>query len=68
MREATIVRPMNAKAGEKYMPVAKITQAQNLEIIRTWRKQTSSVPTISRISNGPRLIITAGKKKNHPGE
>lgn len=68
VREATIVRPMNAKAGEKFMPVAKITQAQNLEIIRTWRKQTGSVPAIPRNSNGPRLIITAGKKKNHPGE
>ena len=37
---ATIVRPMNAKAGEKYMPVSKLTQASNLEIIRIWRKQT----------------------------
>ena len=39
-KEATIVRPMNAKAGEKYMLVTKLTQAQNLEIIRIWRKQT----------------------------
>lgn len=67
-REATIVRPMNAKAGEKFIPVAKITQAQNLEIIRIWRKQTSSGPAIPRSSAGPRLVITAGKKKNHPGE
>lgn len=45
-KEATIVRPMNAKAGEKYMPVQKLTQAENLEIIRIWRKQTkpSGVP------------------------
>ncbi len=34
------MRPMNAKAGEKYMKVEKIRQAENLEIIRTWRKQT----------------------------
>ena len=39
-KESTIVRPMNAKAGEKYMPVTKIRQAENLEIIRIWRKQT----------------------------
>lgn len=47
-KQATIVRPMNAKAGEKYMPVAKIRQAENLEIIRIWRKQTKprGVPAI----------------------
>ena|ERR1700682_2201424 len=39
-KEATIVRPMNAKAGEQYMKVAKITQSENLEVIRIWRKQT----------------------------
>jgi len=39
-REAIIVRPMNAKAGEKNMKVTKLTQAENLEIIRIWRKQT----------------------------
>ena len=38
-REAIIVRPMNAKAGEKYIPVSKITQAQTLETIRTWRME-----------------------------
>jgi hypothetical protein len=39
-REATVVRPMNAKAGEKYTKVAKITQAETLEMIRIWRKET----------------------------
>jgi len=39
-REATIVRPMNAKAGEKHTKVEKIRQVENLDIIRTWRKQT----------------------------
>jgi hypothetical protein len=66
VREATIVRPMNAKAGEKYIPVAKITQVQTLETIRTWRKQTGSVPIIERTVAGPQLVVTAGKKKNHP--
>lgn len=67
-REATIVRPMNAKAGEKLIPVSKITQAQTLEIVRTWRRQTGSVSIEQQSSNGPRLIVTAGKKKNHPGQ
>jgi hypothetical protein len=52
-REATVVRPMNAKAGEKYMKIAKISQAELLEVIRIWRKETkprqaaapSSVPS-----------------------
>jgi hypothetical protein len=39
-KEATIVRPMNAKAGEKYIKVAKLTQSETLEVIRIWRKQT----------------------------
>lgn len=39
-KEAILVRPMNAKAGEKYTKVAKITQAETLETIRTWRKET----------------------------
>src|SRR5215470_15327953 len=43
-REAMIVRHMNAKAGEKYIAVSKISQAQTLELIRTWRKQTGSLP------------------------
>src|SRR5271170_6613787 len=38
-REAIIVRPMNAKAGEKYISVSRINQAQTLEMVRTWRKQ-----------------------------
>jgi len=68
VNEATIVRPMNAKAGEKNIPVSKITQAQTLETVRTWRRQTNSLPIVPRgSSSGPRLIVTAGKKKNHPG-
>ena len=65
-REAVLVRPMNAKAGEKYIPVAKITQLQTLEVVRTWRKQTGSSPIQPRTEPaGPRLVISAGKKKNH---
>ena len=66
-KEAVIVRPMNAKAGERYIPVAKMTQAQTLDTVRTWRKQTGSLPIQMRTSTGPQLVITAGKKKNHHG-
>jgi hypothetical protein len=67
-REAIIVRPMNAKAGEKYIPVNKITQVQTLETIRIWRKQTGSLPIQQlTVSAGPQLVVSAGKIKNHHG-
>ena len=68
VREAIIIRPMNAKAGEKYIPVSKITQAATLEIVRTWRKQTGSLPPRPVVDSAASpLVISAGKKKNHPG-
>ncbi len=68
-REAIIIRPMNAKAGEKYIPVNRITQAETLEIIRTWRRQTGSAPIRPRtVIAGPQLVISVGKKKNHHGQ
>lgn len=68
-REAILVRPMNAKAGEKFMPIAKINQAQTLDLVRTWRKQTGSLPSRPRPeSAGPQLVVSAGKKKNHHGQ
>jgi hypothetical protein len=67
-REAIIIRPMNAKAGERYIPVSKITQAQTLSVIRTWRKQTGSLPIQPPTApTGPQLVVSAGKKKNHHG-
>jgi hypothetical protein len=69
LREAMIVRPMNAKAGEKYIPVSRLTQAETIEIVRTWRKQTGSLPPRPRpVPDGPQIVITAGKKKNHHGQ
>jgi len=69
LREAIIIRPMNAKAGEKYIPVSKLTQAQTLAVIRTWRKQTGSLPTQPPTAPaGPQLVVAAGKKKNHHGQ
>lgn len=44
IREATILRPMNAKVGDPLTKLAKISQAETLEMIRIWRKQTNSLP------------------------
>jgi hypothetical protein len=68
-QEAVIVRPMNAKAGQKFIKVDRLTQTETLAIIRTWRWQTGSLPVRPRETAGrPPLIITAGKKKNHHGQ
>jgi hypothetical protein len=68
LREAIIVRPMNAKAGEKEMLLSRLTQTETLEIIRIWRKQTGSLPRRpGPESVGPQLVISVGKKKNHHG-
>jgi hypothetical protein len=45
VREAIIVRPMNAKAGEKYTKVTKFSQERILEMVRIWRKETHSTPS-----------------------
>ena len=59
---------MNAKAGEKYIPVSKMTRTQTLEVVRTWRKQTGSLPIQPPTPPvGPQLVVAAGKKKNHHG-
>ena len=68
VRDAILVRPMNAKAGEKLMTVSRLNQAETLEIVRIWRKQTGSLPIRPRMeSSGPQLVISVGKKKNHHG-
>jgi hypothetical protein len=61
IKEAVIVRPMNAKAGEKQIKVAKITQAETLEVIRTWRKETKSRPVdlANRSLAGTRLVASS---------
>jgi hypothetical protein len=46
INEATIVRPMNAKAGDPLTKLAKLTQAETLEMIRIWRKETKSGPIL----------------------
>jgi hypothetical protein len=38
--EATLIRPMNAKAGEPLTKLNKLYRLELLEIIRVWRQQT----------------------------
>lgn len=69
VKEAIIVRPMNAKAGEKQIKVAKITQAETLEVIRTWRKETKSRPIDLANSSlaGTRLVASGEDAANQAG-
>jgi hypothetical protein len=40
VNEATVVRPMNAKAGEPLTKLTKFNRLELLEVIRVWRIQT----------------------------
>jgi hypothetical protein len=42
VNEATVVRPMNATAGEPLTKLTKFNRHELLEIIRVWREQTAS--------------------------
>jgi hypothetical protein len=46
LHEATLIRPMNAKAGEPFSKITKIAQSELLRIIRIWRREVpaDSVP------------------------
>jgi hypothetical protein len=37
---------MNAKAGDPLTKLAKLTQAETLDMIRIWRKETKSGPIL----------------------
>jgi hypothetical protein len=67
-REAIIVRPMNAKAGEPNTKIAKITQAETLEMVRTWRKETKSRPVQPQGTTlaGTRLVAAGQDAINQP--
>jgi hypothetical protein len=43
LHEATLIRPMNAKSGEAFSKVTKITQSELLRIVRVWREEVPSV-------------------------
>ena len=42
LHEATLIRPMNAKSGEPFSKITKITQSEVLRVVRTWRKEVPS--------------------------
>jgi hypothetical protein len=42
VNEATVVRPMNATAGEPLAKLSKFNRQQLLEVVRVWREQTAS--------------------------
>jgi hypothetical protein len=50
--EATVVRPMNAKAGEPLTKLTKFVRSELLEVIRVWRKQTMPTSRDERTSSG----------------
>src|ERR1700709_1760433 len=61
VREAIIVRPMNAKAGEKYTKVTKFTEESSLEMVRIWRKETHSAPAEPRKDTSVRKEISRSR-------
>jgi hypothetical protein len=57
VNEATVVRPMNAKAGEPLTKLTKFNRPQLLEVIRVWRKQT--MPASCDESTGSAVLAEA---------
>ncbi len=47
VNEATVVRPMNATAGEPISKLSKFSRPELLEVIRIWRGQTTAEPETS---------------------
>jgi hypothetical protein len=57
VNEATVMRPMNAKAGEPLSKLTKFNRPQLLELIRVWREQTASASCDE--STGPAVLAEA---------
>ncbi|HTF70357.1 MAG TPA: hypothetical protein VK638_47540 [Edaphobacter sp.] len=56
VHEATVLRPMNAKAGEPLAKLTKFSRPELLDIIRIWRKQTMATSHDERM----RSAVLAG--------
>jgi hypothetical protein len=56
VNEATVIRPMNAKAGEQLTKLTKFNRSEVLEVIRVWRKQTTPAAPDERTSS--RVLAT----------
>jgi len=69
INQATIVRPMNAKAGDPLTKLAKLTQAETLEMIRIWRKETKSGPILIKSTpiTSKAINPTAAGQSNQSG-
>jgi hypothetical protein len=55
VNEATIVRPMNAKAGDPLTKLNKLSRLELLAVIRVWRQQT--LPTSLKNDSLPGLTV-----------
>jgi hypothetical protein len=51
VHEATVLRPMNAKAGDPLAKLTKSSRPELLDIIRIWRKQTMPASRDERMSS-----------------
>ena len=58
VNEATVLRPMNAEAGEPLAKLTKFSRPELLEIIRTWRKEVMPASRDERTSSAM-LTVTA---------
>jgi hypothetical protein len=60
VNEATIIRPMNAKAGDPLTKLNKLDRLEILEVIRVWRQQTMPDSRETGPQSGPRAIGAQG--------
>jgi hypothetical protein len=60
VNEATIVRPMNAKAGDPLTKLNKSSRLELLEVIRVWRQQTMPNSPEERLQPGSRATSVQG--------
>jgi hypothetical protein len=58
VNEATVLRPMNAEAGEPLAKLTKFSRPELLDIIRTWRQQVMPASRDERMSSAI-LPVTA---------
>ena len=58
VNEATVLRPMNAEAGEPLAKLTKFSRPELFEIIRTWRKEVMPASRDERMSSAI-LPVTA---------
>jgi hypothetical protein len=61
VNEATIVRPINAKAGDPLTKLNKLSRLELLAVIRVWREQTMPNSLKNASPSGPSAIGLYGK-------